>query len=320
VTSNASRFGLKGEEDLGDGLKAIFQVETRVNLAGNETAAGTGAGTLATTAANTMSTQIGVFNGLRNSNVGLKGDFGTAFVGIWDTPYKVAHNPVELFDNTTIATATALMGNYAGGFNLRQNSSIQYWTPSIGGFQVKTAYSTSNTTNDLASPTTLTANQNPKLVSLSAAYDDAMFYAAFGYEKHIDMTGVNASQKGARFVGAFKFEGGQVGLAYETITRELLLGSRNAMELSAKYKFGASNVAGFVTVAGKQGYVVGTNAHQMSLRYGYNMSKRTEAYALYTSIANGASASYGIVDVTNGIVAGNGSRVSGFGVGVVHTF
>ncbi|MGZ8256333.1 MAG: porin, partial [Gallionella sp.] len=36
VTSNASRFGLKGEENLGNGLTAIFQVETRVNVAGNE--------------------------------------------------------------------------------------------------------------------------------------------------------------------------------------------------------------------------------------------------------------------------------------------
>ena len=73
IASNASRFGVKGSEDLGDGLKAIYQIEVRWNVNGNEAGGGGG-----------------VFNGTRNSNVGLQGDFGTVFLGIWDTPYKVS--------------------------------------------------------------------------------------------------------------------------------------------------------------------------------------------------------------------------------------
>jgi predicted porin len=340
VTSNASRFGLKGSDDLGGGLQAIYQVESRVNLVGNETGGGGGA-----------------FSGIRNTNLCLKGDFGTAFVGNWDTPFKTAHNPVELFDNSSIATATALMGtttattvanggavNAAVAYTLRQNSSLQYWTPVMSGFQGKFAYSTNNTTvGTTAGNTTATATttaQIPSLVSLSVAYDVEQFYAAFAYDKHTDFRTVAVgatvptalttavSDSATRLVGAYKFGEGQVGLAYDRLTvatqaaalAATTNSTRGAWELSGKYKFGASNVGAFYTKAGNVGSFVSTGAKQVSLRYGYNFSKRTEAYGMYTAITNDVNASYGIADVANGYTVAAGSKVSGLGVGLRHTF
>lgn len=334
VNSNASRLGIKGEEDLGDGLKAIFQIETRVNLAGNEVTSGTNAGNAA------------VFNGIRNSNVGLKGNFGTAFVGVWDTPFKTAHNPVELFDNTTIATATALMGvttataaasgtaYSAVAYTLRQNSSVQYWTPVMSGFQGKLAYSTANGDSYTVGGTPValqTAANKPSLTSLSVAYDVEHFYAAYAYDQHTNfrtqlVSGAGLKDTGNRLVGAYKFApGAQVGLAYDRLavastTAGVADSKRNAWELSGKYAFGANNVGAFYTKAGSMSGTTATGAKQVSLRYGYNFSKRTEAYALYTSIKNEANAAYGIADVANGVVAGVGSKVSGFGLGLRHTF
>jgi predicted porin len=340
VTSNASRFGLKGSDDLGNGLEGIFQIESRVNLAGNETAAGTSATGGAT------STNVGVFNGVRNSNLGLKGNFGTVFVGNWDTPFKTAHNPVELFDNSSIATATALMGNTTAtvaasgaisssvNYTLRQNSSIQYWTPVMGGLQGKLAYSTNNTTVGTVATATATT-QNPSLISLSAVYDVEQFYAAFAYDRHSNFRTVTVgavatavSDSAIRLVGAYKFGDGQVGLAYDRMTvasQAVTAGvtadaTRGAWELSGKYKFGASYVGAFYTKAGNVGSAVSSGAKQVSLRYGYNFSKRTEAYGMYTSIKNGVNASYGIVDVANGYTVAAGSKISGFGVGLRHTF
>lgn len=336
VNSNASRFGIKGEEDLGDGLKAIFQIESRVNLVGNELTSGTNAGT------------AGVLNGIRNSNVGLKGSFGTAFVGVWDTPFKTAHNAVEMFDNTTIATATALMGTTTvttvanGGaayspvaYTLRQNSSVQYWTPVMSGFQGKLAYSTANGDTyalGAASGVALqTAANKPSLTSLSVAYDVDQFYAAYAYDQHTNfrtqlVSGAGLKDTGHRLVGAYKFApGAQVGLAYDRLTvasttAGVADSKRNAWELSGKYAFGASNVGAFYTKAGSMGNTTATGAKQVSLRYGYNFSKRTEAYALYTSIKNEANAAYGIADVANGVVPLAGSKISGFGLGVAHSF
>ena len=68
VSSNSSRIGFKGTEDLGAGLKAWFQVEQGI------TADATGVGG-------------------RNTGVGLSGAFGSVHLGFWDTPYRAAPSP-----------------------------------------------------------------------------------------------------------------------------------------------------------------------------------------------------------------------------------
>ncbi len=309
MTSNASRFGVKGSEDLGDGMSAIFQVESRVNLVGTET----------TTTAPGVTTNLGVFNGMRNSNVGLKGNFGTVFLGNWDTPYKTTHNKVELFDNTSIATSTSLLGNNGSNvatFNNRENSSVQYWTPNMSGFQAKAAYGKHNS---VAATTT----QSPSTLSASGEYENSMFYAALGYESHTAWTaGAGDKDTGSRLVGAYKFDGGLVGLTYENLTanRAGVSKSRAAYELAANYTMGANNFGAFYAKAGNLGGVAATGANKVSLRYGYNFSKRTEAFAMYTSQKNDAAANYGIADVANGITGAAGTKISGFGMGLVHTF
>ena len=306
VMSDASRVGLMGSDDLGNGLKAIFQVESRVNLVGNESAGGGG-----------------VFDGMRNSNVGLQGDFGTAFVGHWDTPFKAAHNKVELFDNTSIGTALALLGSIPGSvgkFNLRQSSSVQYWSPNMSGFQVKGAYSTKND-----SPTD-SANNNgtPNLMSFSGAYDAGPIYVALAYESHKAAPVAAAAaltDKGTRLIGAYTMDAFQVGLTFEKLTIGNAAGdmSRNAISLEGKYSLPTGTIGATYTRAGNFGGVTDTGATQLSLRYGYMMSKRTELFAMYTNINNKAAANYNFADVA-AIPANAGAKVSGFGAGVRHTF
>lgn len=317
VTSNASRFGLKGSDDLGDGLQGIFQIESRVNLAGNETTKPTGG----------VDTNFGIFDGIRNSNLGLQGNFGTAFVGQWDTPFKVSHNKVELFDNSSIATSTALLGSIQGSnkFNVRQGSSIQYWTPSMNGFQVKAAYSTVNAATDTA-----TASGTPSLLSASGAYDAGPIYVALAYEQHKnvaknDASNTDSTDSATRLVGAYTVDAFQVGLTYESIT----IGStalvptgdqkRTAYSLSGKYKLPVGTIAASYTNAGDYGSLADSGATQISLRYGYTFSKRTELYGMYTQINNKAKGTYNFADVTP-FPAAAGAKVGGFGVGVRYTF
>ncbi len=332
ITSNASRFGLNGSDDLGNGLSAIYQIESRVNLAGTETGGGGG-----------------VFDGIRNTNLGLKGAFGTAFVGQWDTPFKVSHNKVELFDNTTIATATAILGSVSGRtggqnlFNVRQGSSVQYWTPDMAGFKVMGAYSTkaagilsgpvvvsgpspaSAAASGSAAADTANNNGTPRLASISGAYDAGPIYVALAYEQHKAAplgTASALTDKGTRLVGAFTTDAFQVGLTYEKLAIGTTTGdlSRNAFSVEGKFNIPAAGTIGATfTKAGNYGGVADTGATQLSLRYGYMMSKRTEAYAMYTNINNKAAASYNFSDVAT-IPANVGSKVSGFGAGVRHTF
>lgn len=237
VQSNASRFGLKGSEGLGDDLTAIWQLEIQVDPAN-------GGGT--------------PFNGTRNSNVGLKGGFGTVFVGSWDTPYKLAHNKLELFDNASIFSATNLIGRTgannaantvvtAVNYNTRQSSVLQYWSPNLSGFQGMIAYSP-----DSGQTTT----QNKTKLSLSGTYENDMLYGALAYENRPDQTTAAMADHATRLVGAYKFGGGLIGMAYERLsvgTAAATSESQSNLELAGNYKLGNSNLGAFYVKNGNLG-------------------------------------------------------------------
>lgn len=317
VVSNASRLGFKGSEDLGDGLKAIYQLEAEFDLTNSN-------GT--------------PFAKMRNSNVGLKGDFGTVFYGNWDTPYKEAHTKVELFGNTHIASAINVTGRTAyntasttaasstASFNTRQKNVIQYWTPDYNGFQARLAYAPDNTKKG-----TVTAGGDKSVWSMSATYENDLFYGAYGYEAHKDAlsTAASLTDSANRLVGAYKFKNGLIGLTLERLSvakaaASTTTDSRNGWELSGKYKFGASNIGAFYARTGDLDGVANTGASQYSLRYGYNFSKRTEVYGFYTQLSNDTAAAYnftaGTVVTSAAGAAGLGAKLSGLGLGLIHTF
>lgn len=112
--SRASRLGVKGSEDLGGGLKAIYQLEFGVNL--NDTNN------------NVVSNADSIT--YRNSFVGLAGNFGTFLMGRHDTPMKISTGKLDMFVDT--------MADYNGtvGFrDLRADNVIAYISPSWSGFQ-----------------------------------------------------------------------------------------------------------------------------------------------------------------------------------------
>jgi len=299
ITSDATRFGVKGSEDLGDGLKAIWQLEAQFNVDG--------------------SGNSGFGGGTRNSHVGLEGDFGTAFLGRWDSPYKVAHNKIELFDNTTVFSANNIIGAKNGAvasdFNNRISNSVQYWTPKMNGFQAKLAYGT-----DVAK----TSTTNATALALNATYENDMFYGAYAYQKFNDTGAVpvaNSNDTGNRLVGAFKFEGGMIGATYETLENKTLAATskRNAWELMGEYAVGANNFGLTYAVAGNMGATAASGAKNLSVKYGYKFSKRTEIFAAYTALSNDTAGTY---NFNHGSLSGSaaGAKLSGFGVGMVHSF
>jgi predicted porin len=308
VQSNSSRFGVKGSEALNEGLAAIWQLEIQVDPAN-------GGGT--------------PFNGTRNSNVGLKGGFGTVFVGNWDTPYKLAHNKIELFDNATIFSATNMIGRTgannaantavtAVNYNTRQSSVLQYWSPDMNGFQGMIAYSP-----DSGQTTT----QNKTKLSLSGTYENNVLYAVLAYENRPDQTTVAMDDHATRLIGVYKFGGGLIGMAYERLsvgTAAATTESQSNWELAGNYKLGNSNLGAFYVKNGNMAARANTGADMYTLRYGYNFSKRTELYGAYTRLSNDANANYSTLTATAigtvGAASTNGSTQTGLGIGIIHSF
>ena len=197
ISSNSSNIGFRGSEDLGDGLKAIFQLESSLNIdAGN--------GNL----------------GSRNSNVGLTSPWGTAFYGVWDTPYKIASGKPDPFFATTAAAFNSVYGSPGfnsassgtnvntptytapslanlqtdANFDQRQGNSFQYWTPDFAGFSARLMYSPGEIKGNQSIDTAgalgfRQANLNPWIGSALLQYDNGPIYAAAAYEQHNDYFG-----------------------------------------------------------------------------------------------------------------------------------
>ena len=326
VNSNASRFGIKGSEDLGEGLKAIYQFEVQVDGDGS---GGNGFG-----------------NGSRNTAVGLAGGFGELTMGNWDTPYKVTHNKTELFDNTTVWSATNLIGRANQGkvsFVTRQKNMIQYKSPSLGGVKLAAMYSPDEAKGTPASTTTISGTDaggnatsittttagslyNKSILSLSATYDQDGIYAAFGYENRPDQTTIGQTDNAMRLVGRYDFGSAWLGATVERIkvnTSASASYTESNMELVGAVKFDANSIALSYAKDGKAA-TDNTGATQVSLRYGYNFSKRTELFAAYASLKNDSAAKFGKIysGVNSALTSGTttGATESAIGFGLIHSF
>ena len=95
-----SNFGIRGTEDLGNGLSAWFQAELSLNFGANPPLGGSNEGRAPTA---------------RNTAVGLRSNtWGTALFGVWDTPFNAMNG--NLNANSRIAGAsTSHNANLLGG-------------------------------------------------------------------------------------------------------------------------------------------------------------------------------------------------------------
>lgn len=128
LSNYRSVLGFKGQESLGDDLRAVWQIEGSVLV-------DSGGGT---SFAN------------RDTRLGLTGSWGTAFAGVWTLPYNAATAGFDPFYPTT-AGYMALISNGSASiasnvsdtpsFDRRQQNVMQYWTPTWDGWSGKLAYS-----------------------------------------------------------------------------------------------------------------------------------------------------------------------------------
>ncbi|MBV6273852.1 porin [Alcaligenaceae bacterium CGII-47] len=204
-TVNGSRWGMRGSEDLGDGLRAIFTLEAGINL-------GTG-----TSASSKM------FH--RSAFIGLASDsWGTFTMGRQYSPSVT----------TNVANAGVNMADmdkaFGGvGYGNRMDNSFKYTTPNFSGFEAAVAYGSANTTvlrgqNDTVSgwkidstgaivpATTRTDTDRANWVSAGLKYANGPIGVGLSYDRS------NNSYESAitnwAVTGAYDFEVVKLSLAY----------------------------------------------------------------------------------------------------------
>lgn len=310
MSSNSSRLGFRGTEDLGSGLMAIFQIESSVNP-------DNGTGTLSG----------------RDSFVGLKGNWGTLRLGIMDDVFKGLGGYTDRFKGTGLADDGTIAGLGGGGvgFTRRQVNSLRYDTPTVGGFRGEIQYGLQDEA-PVDAQTSLT---------MAGHYANGPLAVGIGFARHHNFT-IGRSDKGYRIgakydFGAFDIAGGMTRLDYEvaggniehdffTVSTGIKLAGG---VLSLKYGVAPDNKGsaanGATTAAGSDNARLfkGANsgAKLYTVGYEYNLSKRTQLYTYYTRISNEANANYRFG--TNGVniaQAGPGASPSGFVIGMSHDF
>lgn len=288
---SGSRFGFKGAEDLGGGLKANFLMEYSVQPDDN-----------ATSMAN------------RQSFVGLEGAFGTVNLG---RQYTQIHGVQGAFDANGNATAAGWLGG--GTSTVRQNNAIVYSTPSFSGFSA--AVELGHAEAAQGGSTNVTGNAgNTTALGLSYANGPLTVKAA---TESIKLSAVSYTAPGAAAAVASDAlatrKANSIGASYDlgmakvmAVTTSAKAGSAaDAVEVKTN-NFGVSAPFGAVTLnatVSNGKYTEGTAASVKTSGYqvgaNYSLSKRTTAYALMGQGKNKAATA---------------TKHDTFAVGVRHTF
>ena len=282
--NNSSRFGFKGTEDLGGGLKAGFQLESGF-------ASDTGA---------SSSTFFG-----RQSEVNLSGGFGALRLGRFTAEsYYATADYVSMHNHNTGSSSDAF---YA--YVMPDANKIAYRAPALGNLTLEAAVSMHEQAVGGKNAFDLAANYNLGALALGAGYSKLDDVNQFGLRAMYTF--------GAFTVGGY-YQRDENGREGTTVANS---GKRDNFRLAGAYNLGASEF--HVNVGRTNSYknVADSSATQFTLGYNYNLSKRTKVYTYYTRVNNDANATYGYV-FNDTLAAGqaSGKDFSSFAVGVRHNF
>jgi predicted porin len=279
VRNNSSRLGVRGNEDLGGGLSAIYQYEFGVDV-----------------------TEGGNFESNRPKWVGLKGDnWGSVTLGTqWTSYYNVA-GVADIFNsNRSFASNTGYLG---AQFGQRMDNTIIYMSPNFSGFSAEATLVMNGTSSAGRVPD---VSDGVDLWQIAGKYRNGPFYAGGAFMQLQNSSDVFFNDDDFRqwtLVGAYQPGPFTVGLLYEQGDLNLL--SLSALEpgferrslddtwnimLFGSYNFGPHTVRAaysWMEVDGNYYDVAQDRQRSFSetqnllLGYQFNLSQRTRLWAEY---------------------------------------
>jgi len=316
---------VRGEEKLGGGLSAWFQCTSSFDVVGTQ-----------------AQTNSAGWCG-RNSGIGFKGGWGNLFAGTWDTPHKLNYNQARgWFSGTNVfgGTATLLfsgsqsnVGNAGASFYRRQSRSLNYHSPSWGGFSVNAAVSASNEQATIPEATGL----SPRLYSISGAYRGGPLYVGLSYERHTDFRAIagGGDDDSWSIVGVYTIANNiRLSAVYTRSEYENVAVANDNLEqtgyaayidwriagphsLKAQYGKAKDGKGTLGTTIGNFAVGSGTGAKVYGIDYAYDLSKRTQGYIGYARMKNDSNTNAFDQGITDATVGGKQTFV---GVGVRHRF
>ena len=311
MSSGNSYIGFRGTEDLGGGLKAIFQLE---GVALPDSGVG------------------GTWN--RNTFAGLGNDnFGTIKLGLMDTVFKEYGDTLGILgisSGTPVSTSNILRKapfgtNNASRFHERRANSIRFDSAAYGGFEGGLQVATQE--DQSATPSAGAA----KTYSAGIKWEGGPVYAALAYEVHANWFGgsINAPTAQRNSGTANRGEKSRDHALQATVEWRIVKGQTIEFDVIRKSYNEAAVVNGrfknYENTAWMVGYegrfdafrvmshyvksnagscervnavcnTTGLDGSQFTLGVGYYLSKRTFVFGVFSQMTNGAAARFSATD------------------------
>ena len=348
LKANDSSLGFKGTEDLGNGLKALFQAESYVNLTGGQQGVATNNGNF--------------FGYMKDSYVGLNNKYGTVLGGYLSTPYRASVNSFDVFPGdrsdsvieNVIGKQRFGYGNGTGATGYVQADStvrataLAYAMPTLYGVDGSIAYTGSNnngtnnqTVNQVGSTTQTTLGlQNAFTFNLGWTGYGVNVKGAFSQAK------VNATLQDGNLQTTTPFNGytsylvgaqytGMPGLKVAALYNRNSLGtnsegnlgaqkgSNNQVYVGASYRFGNNEPrASYISSSDTSGIggIGQDGGTQWNLGWGYYLSKRTQVYGMVTQYKNNANGVWAPMQTGTNILPTGGQTTTTYGAGLRQAF
>jgi predicted porin len=299
---STSRFGIRGTEDLGSGLKATFNLEAGLDVDNGTSDTDTG------------STFFG-----RRAVVGLAGGFGEVRFGRDYTPGFSAAGSTDvmgygLFGNWLTFTAGA------GGITTRASNGIHY-TGSFSGVTLRAMYAEGETIAPADSG-------GGDAYGLSGVYAGGPLKVQAYYQEQNNGAGDALKQAG---IGAgYDFGGFRLTLTYgvsdgdNTAAPHAGVDKVQAVGLGGGIKLGTGELLAQVIQIKGDSNVAGVSdpkGTSFGIAYVHPLSKRTNLYATYGMMRNNSTAAYRVFASDNTIGGGGaGADPNGIAFGIRHLF
>ena len=309
-----SRLGFRGVEDLGGGLKAGFHLEGEI-FGDDGNASG--------------------FNFKRRSTVSLMGNFGEVRLGRDQVPSYTKFISYDVFGQVDMGQfmgwsnwngnnqTTANNNNDANG--IRSSNMISYYTPNFSGFTAGLGYGfdeKADTTN----------SKKGRYVGGYVAYDNGPLSVALSYDESSALTlgaitGVSPAVNGVdrnrlTLGGSYDLNVVKLNAILQQTKDDVPGGSErkvNAYMLGASAPVGAGEVK--LQYALYDQKAIDSKAHQISLGYVHNLSKRTAVYGTVAYMDNKDASKLNLsVKGLGTIDARAGDSQTAYQVGIRHAF
>ena len=245
MVSNASRLGIKGSMDFGEGIEAIYQAEYEIDPVD---------GTADESKDRTFKQ--------RNSFVGLKGSVGTIFLGKHDTATKKSQKKIDLFNDLAGDIKNILQGEN------RMSDLVGYTTPKINGF--------SATFNAIKGTEGLGDDSIGDSTSTSISYDSENFYIALAFDS--ELKGYDSR----RLTLQIPFNRSQLGIMFQD-SKKLSTGvEEDGYVISFSQKVGDKGTLKFQQAESDMKLDSGK---QFSFGYDYKLSSKAKAFFFFTDLS-----------------------------------